>query len=270
MGQAGVALRVERVEKGLAESGTNMLSHVLSQSGGADDVNQLLDDLKSRMGFEFTIFEGNTRAYTTVTQNGRRAVGTTLSPELSESVLQKGQSYVGKATILEEEYLCSYVPTRDAAGAVSGLLFVGISSAEANHQIFMTVIWSSLVSLAVIVAGIFFLTAYLKKMVSGPLAEITRAASRLEQGSLVEGGDQGITVRSNDEVGQLARIFEGDGPASPLLHRRNLLHIGRHRLRRSDRLRTTGIRGGFYIHQDLPGQHSIQAQRDHEPDPGER
>lgn len=136
-------------------------------------------------------------------------MGTTLSPELSEIVLQKGQSYVGKATILEEDYLCSYVPTRDAAGAVSGLLFAGISSAEANHQIFMTVIWSSLVSLAVIVACIFFLTAYLKKTVSGPLAEITRAASRLEQGSLAEGGDQSITVRSNDEVGQLARIFEG-------------------------------------------------------------
>ena len=46
-------------------NGTNMLDYVLSQTGGTEDVNQLLDDLKSRMGCEFTIFEGNTRAYTT-------------------------------------------------------------------------------------------------------------------------------------------------------------------------------------------------------------
>ena len=191
-------------------NGTNMLDYLLRQSDGTGDVNQLLDDLKSRMGCEFTIFDGNTRAYTTVIQNGQRVVGTSLSSDLSEIVLQRGQSYVGKATILNEEYLCSYVPTRDASGAVNGLIFAGISSAEANHQIFMTVIWSSLVSLAVIVACIFFLTAYLKKTVSTPLAEITRVARYLEQGNLglTSGEDRGITIHSNDEVGQLALIFE--------------------------------------------------------------
>ncbi|WP_295748346.1 methyl-accepting chemotaxis protein [uncultured Oscillibacter sp.] len=191
-------------------NGTNMLDYVLSQTDGTDEINQLLDGLKSRMGCEFTVFEGNTRAYTTVVQNGERAVGTTLSPELSEIVLQQGRSYVGRATILDEEYLCSYVPTRDAAGAVNGLIFAGISSAEANHQIFMTIIWSSLVSLGVIVVSIFFLSAYLKKTVSSPLAEITRVAGRLEQGNLglTGGGESGIAVRSNDEIGQLALIFE--------------------------------------------------------------
>ena len=191
-------------------NGTNMLNYILSQSGGTNDINQLLDDLKSRMGCEFTVFEGNTRAYTTVVQNGKRAVGTTLSAELSEIVLQKGQSYVGEATILNEKYLCSYVPTRDDAGVVNGLIFAGISSEDANRQIFMTVIWSSLVSLAVIIACIFFMTAYLRKTVSAPLAEITQVASRLEQGNLgLNGsGESAIAIQSNDEVGQLAYIFE--------------------------------------------------------------
>ncbi len=191
-------------------NGTNMLDYLLSQTGGTEDVNQLLDELKNRMGCEFTIFEGNTRAYTTVVQNGQRVVGTTLSSDLSEIVLQKGQSYVGRATILDKEYLCSYVPTRDAAGAVNGLIFAGISSADANRQIFMTVILASLVSLAVIIVCIFFLTAYLKKTVSAPLAEITRVAGRLEQGNLglASGEEEGITIRSNDEVGRLALIFE--------------------------------------------------------------
>ena len=41
-------------------------------------------------------------------------------------------------------------PTRDASGAVNGLLFAGISSADANRQILITVFMSVLVSLIVI------------------------------------------------------------------------------------------------------------------------
>ena len=73
------------------------------------------------MGCEFTIFEGDTRAYTTVIQDGQRAVGTKLSASLSTTVLQQGQSYVGKAKILNEEYLCSYVPTLWAKSPTSSL-----------------------------------------------------------------------------------------------------------------------------------------------------
>lgn len=149
-------------------NGTNMLAYLLSQAGEEEDRTQLLDNLKNLMGCEFTIFEGDTRAYTTVIQNGQRAVGTKLSSGLSSTVLQKGNSYVGKARILDEEYLCSYVPTRDADGKVNGLIFAGISSAEASRQIFMTVVMSSLVSIAVILVGILIITPYLKKTVSAP------------------------------------------------------------------------------------------------------
>ncbi len=190
-------------------NGTNMLAFALERSGDAEDVNQLLDELKSRMGCEFTIFEGDTRAYTTVVQDGRRVVGTQLSAKLTETVLQKGQSYVGKAAILDEEYLCSYVPTRDSSGAVNGLLFAGISSADANRQIMITVLLSALVSVAVIAVCVMLMARYLKKTVSGPLAEITRVAGRLEQGDLglSAGQEIEISVDSNDEVGELAQIF---------------------------------------------------------------
>ncbi|MCI8303911.1 MAG: HAMP domain-containing protein [Lawsonibacter sp.] len=192
-------------------NGTNMLSYILSQTDGSEDMNELLDGLKSRMGCEFTIFEGNTRAYTTVIQDGRRVVGTQLSSKLSDIVIQQGRSYVGKATILGEEYLCSYVPTKGDDGKVNGLIFAGISGAEASQQIFMTVVASSVVSVAVILVCILIMTGYLKKTVSHPLAEITQVAGRLERGDLglTNGEEIHITVHSNDEVGDLARIFEG-------------------------------------------------------------
>ena len=189
--------------------GTNMLAYLLEQTTEDTDIDQLLDGLKSRMGCEFTIFEGDTRAYTTVIQDGKRVVGTKLSSSLSSIVLQQGQTYLGKATILNEEYLCSYVPTRGADGKVDGLLFAGISSAEANQQTFMTILMSSLVSIGVIIVCIMIMTPYLKKTVSAPLAEITQVANRLEKGDLglTNGEEIVISVHSNDEVGDLAQIF---------------------------------------------------------------
>ena len=190
-------------------NGTSMLAYTLSQTSEDADINQLLDDLKSRKGCEFTIFEGDTRAYTTVIQNGQRAVGTKLSSDLSSIILQQGKPYIGTATILNEKYLCSYIPTRDADGKINGLLFAGISSAQATRQIFMTILLSALVSIGVILVGIIIITPYLKKTLSAPLAQITQIAGQLGKGDLglSDGREITISVQSNDEIGDLARIF---------------------------------------------------------------
>ena len=191
-------------------SGTDMLSYLLEQSPDDMDMDQFLDQLKERMGCEFTIFEGDTRAYTTVVQDGRRVVGSKLSSDLVGTVLQQGKSFVGEATILEEEYLASYVPVRDDSGNISGLVFAGISVSEANRQTFMTVMMSSLVSIGVIIVCSLIMAAYLKKTVSTPLAEISSVAERLEEGNLGLSNGQEIVVQihSEDEIGQLGHIFE--------------------------------------------------------------
>ena len=191
-------------------NGTDMLSFLLDESRGGLEMNMLLDQLKERMGCEFTIFDGDTRAYTTVLNRGSRVVGTKLSPDLVNIVLQQGKSYVGEATILEEEYLASYVPFKDENGKVIGLLFAGISVAEAKRQTFMTVLLSSLVSAGVIIVCSLIMAAFLKKTVSNPLAEITQVAGRLEEGNfgLTSGDEIKVTVHSGDEIGHLGQIFE--------------------------------------------------------------
>ena len=106
---------------------TNVLAYELDGYVGPEDKNVTLDELKSLLRCEFTIFEGNVTTYTTIEQNGERAVGTTLSDELSEIVLKQGKSYIGNAEILGQEHICSYVPTRDENGQINGLIFAGIS-----------------------------------------------------------------------------------------------------------------------------------------------
>ena len=191
-------------------SGTSVLSYALGRIQEGEDINLLLDGLKESTGCELTIFQGDTRAYTTVIQNGQRVVGTKLDSHLTDRILRQGQSYVGDVTILGREYLGSYVPTRDANGQVDGLLFAGISSDEAKSQTLLAVVLSGVVGFIALVVCVLILTGYLRSRVSGPLAEITRVAQRLEQGDLgvAKGEKIAVSYHSDDEIGELGWIFE--------------------------------------------------------------
>ncbi|EOS70302.1 hypothetical protein C818_01717 [Lachnospiraceae bacterium MD308] len=201
---------ITRMQEERCTNGTNILARELERLSRGDDVNQLLDELKSSMDCEFTIFEGDTRAYSTVTKDGERVVGTKLSSELNEIVLQKGQAYVGEADILGTDYLCSYVPTKGENGQINGLIFAGISMAAVNEETFSVIIWASGLSLIAIALCAVFLVGYLKKRVSDPMGEITEVAKRLEMGDLgiSNGREVQVCFRSNDEIGMLGQIFE--------------------------------------------------------------
>ena len=191
-------------------SGTNVLAYELASYSGGDDKTPLLDALKKEMGCEFTIFHGDERAYTTIQQNGQRAVGTRLSGSIAEIVLTQGKSYVGQATILGEKHLCSYVPTYDANGQINGLIFAGISMADAMGQIGLTVALSFLSGVALITIGIMLIGAYIKRTVSKPLFRLTVLAQTLEQGDLGLNQHQTMMVEidSNDEIGTLSKCFD--------------------------------------------------------------
>ena len=189
-------------------SGTNVLAYELANYQGPEDKTALLDALSGQMGCEFTIFHGDERAYTTIQQDGQRAVGTRLSDELSEIVLEQGQSYVGRASILGEDHLCSYVPTKDSEGRTDGLIFAGISMADVNRQVTFTVYLSCIIGIALIIAGIFVVGAYIKRTVSKPLFRLTVLAETLEQGNLEMGQNMEVSIHSNDEIGILAQSFD--------------------------------------------------------------
>lgn len=201
---------VRSMQEKICTNGTNLLAYELGRVSEGDDLNQVLDGLKERQGCEFTIFEGDTRAYSTVTKNGERVVGTKLADNLVDIVLKQGKSYVGEADILGSTYLCSYVPTKGADGQIDGLIFAGISIAEAERETERIINYAIVISVAVIIVCILFLTAYLKKSVSGPLGKITQAAERLKKGELglADGNRVQVDVRSNDEIGLLGELFE--------------------------------------------------------------
>ena len=52
---------VRSLQQKICTNGTSMLAYELGRISADDDINQVLDGLKERMGCEFTIFEGDTR-----------------------------------------------------------------------------------------------------------------------------------------------------------------------------------------------------------------
>lgn len=201
---------VTRMQEERCTNGTNMLALELSRISEGDDVNQVLDELKSRMNCEFTIFKGDTRVYSTVIQNGERVVGTKLAPELVDIVLEQGRSYVGEATILDDSYLCSYVPTKGADGQINGLIFAGISTVQAKQETRDVINFATIISAIIIVVCVVIMALYLQGRVTSPLRKITHMAMRLEGGDLglADGEKVHVDIRSNDEIGVLGQIFE--------------------------------------------------------------
>lgn len=189
---------------------TNILAYELDGYVGPEDKNETLDELKSLLNCEFTIFDGNVRTYTTIHQNGERVVGTKLSDELTDIILKQGQSYIGNAEILGVEHICSYVPTRDENGQINGLIFAGISLQSATEQINGTVKAACAVGIAAVIISIIIMSVFVGRTVSGPLAKLTGLAQRMEHGDLGLKTKQTlkIDIRSNDEIGYLTRIFQ--------------------------------------------------------------
>ncbi len=204
---------ITRMQTVRCTNGTNMLARELERMSGdtEQDMNALLDDLKANMGCEFTIFEGDTRVYSTVEQNGQRVVGTKLAPELVKLILEQGQSYVGEASLNGMRYLCSYVPTRGSDGQINGLIFSGISRVDAEQESAHVVQYAVIVNTVIIVVSILLLAIYLRIRVVVPLGKITDVAERLEEGDLglASGREVKVSTHSNDEIGELGRIFEG-------------------------------------------------------------
>ena len=71
--------------------GTNMLAYELGRMSDDEDEMEMLDNLKSHMEMEFTVFEGDTRDDKTIYQDGQSAVGTRLSDEVSDILLEQEQ-----------------------------------------------------------------------------------------------------------------------------------------------------------------------------------
>jgi Signal transduction histidine kinase regulating C4-dicarboxylate transport system len=149
-----------------------------------------------------TISLGNLRIATTYLDNqGNRAVGTRLSPEVSQKVLVEGKDFLERALVVDYWYITAYEPIKSVSGRPIGALGVGIFEGKyyyARNEVVM--IFVSLIVMAMILA--FTLSYILARNITRPVKILAREAGRIGRGEFVH-----ITPPSRDEIGRFADTF---------------------------------------------------------------
>jgi sensor histidine kinase regulating citrate/malate metabolism len=96
---------------------------------------EVLDAFKEKTGSLATIYLGNEKVATTVAdKDGTRTIGTKVSNEVEESVLEKGIAYERVEKVLDKKYSVKYVPIKNQEGKVLGIWSVAIPKSYADNQ----------------------------------------------------------------------------------------------------------------------------------------
>ena len=88
-----------------------------------------------------TIFQDDVRIATNVLDSQRkRALGTRVSQEVYQRVLEKGQKWLDRAFVVKDWYITAYEPIHDIRGRLIGILYVGILEqpfTDMGHNVFL-------------------------------------------------------------------------------------------------------------------------------------
>ena len=150
-----------------------------------------------------TIFQDDVRISTNVRDlEGQRAVGTRVSEEVYDQVIEEGEPWNSRAFVVTDWYISSYEPIKNYWGDRIGILYVGTKEA-----FFTPLSQSILRRIYLIVIGVLLFTILLSLKISRtltqPILGIIEKTKVMAQGKL----DTKIDVRSKDELGELGEAL---------------------------------------------------------------
>lgn len=150
-----------------------------------------------------TIFFEDLRIATTVLdEDGRKAVGTRAARNVAQTVLAEEKPYSGRALVVDEYYITSYLPLKDHDKKIVGMLYVGtpeapfVKAKNANRNRFLLI---GALSLAVALGVAFKFS----QGVTSPLLQIMNSMKNAAGGAL----NQEVEIKRQDEIGQIGNGF---------------------------------------------------------------
>jgi methyl-accepting chemotaxis protein len=168
----------------------------------------LVDQVKNLFGTEATAFAGKTRINTTLTEGGRRVLGTDAAQAVADAVLNGGKDYSGEIKIFGSRYMSHYSPIKDPdSGAIVGMFFTGKSMEDMYAAVTSAVVITALIA-AVILAIAFIIAWRTARGISKPLSRITELAERGEEGDLTITRDD-FGYNGADELATLVDSLSG-------------------------------------------------------------
>ncbi|MDI7863454.1 methyl-accepting chemotaxis protein [Rhizobiaceae bacterium n13] len=180
--------------------------------GGQSDHgdHDLVDRTASSIGGVATVFEKQGGDYIRVStnvkkENGDRATGTKLAADSpAQPLLGRGEAYFGPALLFNRDFMTGYFPLTDAAGAVNGVLFVGVPMEVYAQQMVTAayiVIGTSVI--AMVIVGLLALFAI--RALVRPLGILTGTVRQLSDGNHEVAIPYGSMT---NEFGNIARALE--------------------------------------------------------------
>lgn len=150
-----------------------------------------------------TIFQDDVRISTNVkNEDGSRAVGTRLAADVYDSVIVKGQPYIGRAFVVNNWYITAYEPIRDIQNKIIGVLYVGMLEQKYTDLERETIVLLLSITLVGILLAM-LLSFVLSRTISQSINKLAFASREIARGNL----DTQVTIKSNDELRELAEAF---------------------------------------------------------------
>lgn len=150
-----------------------------------------------------TIFQHDLRITTNVKNtDGQRAIGTRVSIEVNQAVLQEGKPWIGRAFVVNDWYITAYEPIIDISGNIVGILYVGMLEKpyiDLRNRVMRTFVGMAFLSVIILLVILYFITS----TITQPLKKMVLATTKIAQGDL----DHKVDVSFRDETGQLAQSF---------------------------------------------------------------
>ncbi len=150
-----------------------------------------------------TIFQNDVRISTNVLRDdGTRAIGSRVSAEVYDYVLQQGKTWVDRAWVVNAWYISAYTPIFDPEGKAIGMLYVGVQERK-----FRDIAWHTLTIFALLTFGGLLIATFiawkLADSVCRPVRNLVKASAIIAQGDF----SHTLAVPSEDEIGSLTKSF---------------------------------------------------------------
>ncbi len=170
--------------------------------------HELLDDLKTRTGLDFTLFYMDTRVLCTMKDDsGQRNIGTKAATEIVQDVVNGGhEHYAQDITVGGTLYDIYYIPMYNSDKSCQGMVSTARESANVSHAIrravFIMVGIAAAIVVIVLVVGI-----YLARKTSKVMNDLTNELTQLAEGNLKLKVEESALARK-DELGDMAESVQ--------------------------------------------------------------
>lgn len=160
---------------------------------------EFVDEFKSATNSPATIFMKDTRVATNVLKEGKRAVGTKVSSEVADVVINQGKDFIGEAIVVDTKYLAKYVPIKDKEGKVIGIWFTGVEKDSVNLKI-KNLMYKNIGLTFITLIIAFLIIIIFANVINKNIKNILEALRSLASGDL----SKKCSITSNDEIGEIA------------------------------------------------------------------